>query len=100
VLDGRKSDLFPVLPRWQHNVWIFDNNVISELRGYFNSKDKERYQRPALVYVTVNERNKLFIEDGNSDPEVVAKAQAAWARYEAGEDQPQGSEPQAGKPPF
>lgn len=96
VLDGRKNELFPELPRSQHNVWIYDKEIIAELRAFLNPKDAQRFGMAALGYVTVNDRKKLILEDGTTDPDVVSKARAAWKQYQEGDT----AKDQAESPPF
>lgn len=93
VLDGRKDKLFPVLPRIQRNMWIYAPNVISEMRAFLNPDDKKRFGKAALVYVTLDTRKKVFLEDGTTDPEAAKKARDAWRLYETGETVAQSEEP-------
>ena len=85
VLDGRKTEKVPTLPRIERDFWVSGYNVVAELRQYVGTGT------PVLGFLTTQKKAYWF-DKADPDVEKAKSTLAAWEQYE--------SQKQTQEPPF
>ena len=87
VLDGRKTEKIPELPRIERDFWVTGYNVVAELRQFVGKG------QPVIGYLATS--GKAYVLDKAEKAVQEAKStEAAWEEYE------KGGSTQKEEPPF